>query len=210
MADVYRFGSVPRECWDKSVIEIGCFRGDQELALKSFSGRYAGIDISPAAVEHCAALGLPANFRFDVDDANVLDTIADGSVDYAFGHGVLHYLELDRFGPALARKLAPGGFARFVEPAQGNIMLRTFRKLTPQLRTPDEHPFDEEAIRTMQQHFDVKVTYHALVRPSLPMLFLNAPAVTSASKWFDERVLRHRLFQSQAWLLQIELRSVRR
>ena len=31
-----------------------------------------------------------------MDDANVLDTIAEGSVDYAFGHEVFHHLELPR------------------------------------------------------------------------------------------------------------------
>jgi len=31
-----------------------------------------------------------------MDDANVLDTIAEGSVDYAFGDEVFHHLELPR------------------------------------------------------------------------------------------------------------------
>lgn len=207
VADVYRFVDVPRECRAGGVLEIGCFRGDQALELASFAGRYHGIDISPAAVEHCRKLGLPGQFRFDVDDANVLASVADASVDYAFGNGVLHHLELERFGPALAAKLVPGGRARFVEPAQGNLLLRTFRRLTPQLRTPDEHPFDDDAIRSLQRYFDVRVSYHALVRPYLPMLLANHRLAVRAAKWLDDRLLKAPMMQGQAWLLQIELQA---
>lgn len=205
VADVYEFGSVPDECLDRTVLEIGCFRGDQATALQDFRGRYVGIDISPAAIGYCKGLGLPGGFEFHVDDANVLDSMGDGTVDYAFGHGVLHHLDLPRFAPALARKLSTRGFARFVEPAQGNVLLRAFRKLTPQLRTPDEYPFDRAAIELLQRHFDVRISYQALVRPYAPMLCLNNKAVIRASRWVDDRLLRHRIFQGQAWLLQIEL-----
>ena len=208
VADVYAFGTVPDECLDRTVLEIGCFRGEQAAALRGFRGRYVGIDISPAAIAHCRALGLPDAYGFQVDDANVLDSVADGEVDYAFGHGVLHHLDLPRFAPALARKLSARGFARFVEPAQGNLLLRAFRRLTPQLRTPDEYPFDRAAIELLRRHFDVRITHQALVRPYAPMLFLNSKAVIRASRWVDDRLLRHRVFQDQAWLLQIELRKL--
>lgn len=207
VADVYAFGGVPGECLDRSLLEIGCFRGEQALALDGFRGTFRGIDISPAAVAHCTRLGLPSNFQFQVDDANVLATVADASIDYAFGHGVLHHLELGRFAPALARKLRAGGYARFVEPAQGNVLLRAFRSLTPRLRTPDEHPFDRGSIEVLQRHFDVRITYQALLRPYLPMLFFNNSAVTRLSRWAEARLLRRRFFRSQAWLLQIELRA---
>ena len=50
--DVYDFTAVPREHWNDSVLELGCFRGNRALAMDGFQGRYAGIDISPGAVEH--------------------------------------------------------------------------------------------------------------------------------------------------------------
>lgn len=37
------------------------------------------------------------------------------------------------------------------------------------------------------------------------MLFMNSKAVIRASRWIDDRLLRHRIFQNQSWLLQIEL-----
>jgi SAM-dependent methyltransferase len=209
VADVYRFVDVPHSALAREVLEVGCFRGDQALRLAGFKGRYIGIDISPAAIEHCRQLALPDNYRFDVDDANLLATIEDGSIDYAFGNGVLHHLDLERFGEAMSRKLAAQGVARFVEPAQGNLLLRAFRRLTPRLRTPDEHPFDEQSFKILQRHFDVRVTHHAFVRPYLPMLLLNHPLAVRFATWIDNRLLGIRALQGQAWLLQIELRPKR-
>lgn len=207
--DVHGFNDVPPEYRNRSVLELGCFRGNRAraLAMGDFRGSYTGIDISPAAIDHCTGLGLPANFRFRVDNANTLDTIGDGEVDYAFGDGVLHHLDLACLAPALARKLSPDGCARFIEPAQGNLLLRAFRKLTPKLRTPDEHPFDGASIELLQRHFRVSIVHEALLRPWLPMLCFNAGWSIAAARWLDRRLLRYRFFQRQAWLLLIELRK---
>lgn len=205
--DVYAYTDVPPDRLDRSVLELGCFRGNRARALDGFSGRFVGIDISQSAVAHCLTLGLSPNFDFRVDNANELATIPDGSVDYAFGDGVLHHLDLTMLAPALARKLSPDGYARFIEPAQGNILLRAFRMATPKLRTPDEHPFDDASIDLLREHFLVDITYQALLRPFLPMLFLNAGAVTRATRWLDTRLLILPRLQAQAWLLKIELRK---
>lgn len=206
VADVYRFTDVPDATLGGNLLELGCFRGEKALRLRGLSGHYRGIDISPGAVEHCRGLGLPDHaFSFAVDDANRLDTVADASIDFAFGDGVLHHLDLDAFCHALSRKLSPTGFARFVEPAQGNLLLRAFRALTPQLRTDDERPLDDAAMATLHRHFDVRVQHHALLRPFVPMLFGNAEPATRWSRALDQRLLRSPWLQSQAWMLTLEL-----
>jgi SAM-dependent methyltransferase len=205
VADVYRETRVPLACLGGTILEIGCFRGNEAATLSNFSGRYTGIDISPAAIEYCNGLNLPPNFRFSVDDANNLFAVPDGSVDYAFGNGVLHHLDLDLFASNFSMKLAPGGFGRFIEPAQGNFLLRAFRRMTPHLRTPDERPFDQDSFNTLEKHLSVQVSHHALLRPYVPMLFLNNKAVTELSRWLDTRLLRFGLFKRQAWLLCITL-----
>jgi hypothetical protein len=205
--DLFGFTAVPREHWHGRVLELGCFKGSRALAMHGFQGRYAGIDISPAAVDHCKRLGLPANFEFRVDNANALSTVGDGEVDYAFGDGVLHHLDLESMAPALARKLSADGCARFVEPAQGNFLLRTFRKLTPHLRTPDEHPFDRASIELLQRHFKVAITHEALLRPLLPMLCFNGAWATGIARRLDRWLLRHAFYQQQDGLLLIEWRK---
>jgi SAM-dependent methyltransferase len=207
VADVYRATDVPPDRRGSSVLEIGCFRGQEASALAPFNGRYVGIDISPAAIEYCRKLSLAANFRFSVDDANSLSTIPDSSVDYAFGNGVLHHLDLELFASSFAKKLSRGGYGRFIEPAQGNFLLRAFRKATPQLRTPDERPFDGVTLSILSKHLSVEVSYFALLRPFIPMLLLNNVAATKFCRWADTQLLQYAAFQRQAWLLCITLRS---
>lgn len=210
VGDVYEFTQVPGPLQNLAILELGCFRGDRASSLREQPVQYRGIDISSAAIEYCQALSLPDNFVFTVDDANALGSVPDASIDYAFGQGVLHHLELPRFAQALAQKLKPDGCARFVEPAQGNWLLRAFRKLTPHLRTDDERPFDQSSIDTLQQWFDVSVRYQALLRPLLPMLAFNVRPAVRLATWLDDCLLRIPALQSQAWLLQIELRPKRR
>lgn len=204
--DVYGFTNVPPDRLSSNVLEIGCFRGARAQALTAFSGRYTGIDISSASVDWCRRLGLASNFVFEVENANELARIKPQSVGYAFGDGVLHHLELERFVPALDRVLAPDGYARFIEPAQGNIALRAFRRLTPRLRTPDEHPFDDESLSLLRRSFDVRISYHGLLRPWIPMLAFNSRAVSRWTRRIDEALLDVPMLQRQAWLLLIELR----
>lgn len=208
--DVYRFTQVPEEKLSRRILEIGCFKGEKASRLRrvgAVSGEFIGIDISPAAIEHCLGLDLdPEHYKFRVDDANTLATIDDDSIEYAFGDGVLHHLDLQRFSAALSRKLSKTGVARFVEPAVGNGLVRAFRRLTPKMRTVDESPFDERAIEILKKHFDVGIRYQALLRPLIPMLCWNNRKVISACKALDDRLLKMSSLQSQAWLLNIELR----
>ena len=108
----------------------------------------------------------------------------------------------------MIKKLTPSGIARFVEPARGNLALRAFRALTPWLRTVEEHPLDEDTLNQLRQHFEVTVTYHALLRPFLPMLFLNHRKVTEIAKRLDAVLLRSEFWRRQAWLMQIELKKL--
>jgi SAM-dependent methyltransferase len=208
--DVYRFTQVPEEKLSRRILEIGCFKGERAVRLRRMggvSGEFIGIDISPASIEHCQGLELdPEHFKFRVDDANTLSSVADDSIEYAFGDGVLHHLDLNRFSEALSKKLSRTGVARFVEPAVGNVLLRAFRRVTPKMRTVDERPFDENAIEVLKKHFDLDIRYQSLLRPFIPMLCLNNPRVVSACRSLDDRLLKLTALQSQAWLLNIELR----
>jgi hypothetical protein len=119
--------------------------------------------------------------------------------------GLISVLQLPIFAASLSRVMRVGATARFVEPAQGNIFLRAFRALSPKLRTVDEYPFDDNSIAALAKAFNVKIIYHGLARPALPMLAGNAAFMTRFSKWLDRKLLTIALLQKQARLLQIEL-----
>lgn len=191
------------------ILEIGCFDGAQANALKHKSfNSYVGIDISPKAIEFCKSKISDPRINFLVENAESLDNLAGNSISYAFGNGVLHHLNLEKFSEALQRVLKHGGVARFVEPAQGPWILRLFRKITPSLRTKDEYPFDESSINTLRRYFKVEVSRCGYARPWVPIIFANTKLATKVSCWIDEKCASQKVLDKQAWLLKIELRKL--
>lgn len=193
---------------NECILEVGCFDGRQAGALKSnrFES-YIGIDISPKAIDFCQSIFSDKRIKFIVENAETFSQIPDESISYAFGTGVLHHLNLENFSLALLRVLKKGGVARFVEPAQGPLILRIFRKLTPSLRTKDEYPFDEKSIAMLQKYFEVEVCRCAYSRPWIPILFGNSRIATYVSCWIDKKCAAFKFLDNQAWLLKIELRK---
>jgi SAM-dependent methyltransferase len=80
--------------------------------------------------------------RFLVMDAESLG-FDEGSFDVVVGSGILHHLALRQ-----SRVLRPDGCAVFVDPLGHNIFIRLYRKLTPSMRTADEHPLLDQGNST--------------------------------------------------------------
>lgn len=88
-----------------------------------------------------------------VGDAEYLP-LADASVDTVLGKAIVHHLDLDRFGAEVARVLRPGGRFVFWEPLGTNPVINLFRRFTPQIRVPTEHPFTPAHLRQFGRCFD--------------------------------------------------------
>jgi SAM-dependent methyltransferase len=137
------------------VLEYGCGTGGHSLEIAQRGGLVTGIDISAVgiamAAEKARQLGL-ANAKYQVMDAENLD-FADGSFDIVIGEGILHHLRLERSYQEIARVLAPGGRAIFMEPLGHNPAINAFRSRTPQLRTADEHPLLKRDLDLARAYF---------------------------------------------------------
>jgi SAM-dependent methyltransferase len=113
-----------------------------------------GIDISDVAVrqatERASAAGL--NAKYFVMDAESLE-FPDQSFDLICSAAVLHHLDLRRAYSEIARVLRPGGHAIFMEPLGHNPIINLYRRLTPTMRTPDEHPLLMSDLELAGQYF---------------------------------------------------------
>jgi SAM-dependent methyltransferase len=151
-----------------SVLEYGAGTGGPGFDLARRGVDVTGIDISPVAVELAnEAVAAdpdldPATCRYVVMDAERLDA-PDASFDAVFGSGILHHLDLDASFAEIARVLRPDGVGVFFEPLGHNPAINLYRRLTPSMRSPDEHPLVAGDLAGASRWFgDVEVSYHVL------------------------------------------------
>jgi SAM-dependent methyltransferase len=138
------------------VLEYGCGTGSAAFDLAARGIEVVGIDISPVAIEvaemEARSRGVAALCRFEVMNAEALE-LSDSSFDVVCGSGVLHHLDLANAFPEVARVLKPTGWAAFVEPLGHNPLINAYRRRTPEMRTPDEHPLRVEDFHLARSHF---------------------------------------------------------
>jgi SAM-dependent methyltransferase len=182
----------------KTVLDYGC--GARVLTtaiLARSSNRVVALDADLDALRLLRSR-LPADARGKVlvvaADGHA-PALRDGGVDAVFGLGVLHHLDLARSLEALDRILKPGARAAFVEPLGHNPAVNLFRRLTPRMRDPEEHPLRIEDFSGIEALFDdvrheesQLVSLGALALRGIPLagerLFrLTLPALVSLDGW---------------------------
>jgi SAM-dependent methyltransferase len=138
------------------VLELGCGPGSHSFALAALGAQVVGIDISRQAVEEskaaAAAKSLGERMSFELMNAEALD-FESGSFDLVFGLGLLHHVDLTKALPEIARVMRPHASAIFLEPMGHNPFFNLYRRYTPELRTPTEHPLLLEDLALARKHF---------------------------------------------------------
>ena len=177
-----------------SVLEYGCGSGGRAVALARGGARVHGIDISPVAIELARASakreGVVHNTTFSVMDAEALDLPA-ASVDVVCGTSILHHLDLALAYRELARVLRPTGRAIFLEPLGHNPAINAYRRLTPGLRTEDEHPLLLNDLAAAEAHFGRRTVEHFTLLSIAAVAAHGRPAfgrVAGALRRADRRI----------------------
>jgi SAM-dependent methyltransferase len=141
-------------CAGRRVLEYGCGTSTMAMALARRGARLTGIDIADVAIEQAREQarreGLEASFlRMN---AEALE-FPDQSFDLVCGGGILHHLNVAKAAREIARVVRPEGAAVFIEPLGHNPLINLYRRLTPGLRTPDEHPLTLRDLEMLEEHF---------------------------------------------------------
>jgi SAM-dependent methyltransferase len=170
-----------------------------------------GVDISDVAVEK--ARQLARDLGFDnihprVMNAEAMD-LPDNSIDVISGFGIVHHLDIRRAFKEMARVLRPGGEAVFLEPLGHNPIINLYRKLTPGLRTPDEHPLlvsDVEVAREYFREVDAKF-FNLSTFLALPLRRLRAfHGLVACLDWCDRAAFTIFPFTRRyAWQVRLKL-----
>jgi len=194
----------------QSVLEYGCGPGSQAFSLAKAGAKVTAIDISDVAIEQGKqeAERQGVEIEFFVMDAEDL-TFENSSFNRVCGSGILHHLDLERCYNELQRVLKPGGNGIFFEPMGYNPLINLYRKMTPSIRTDDEHPLLMEDFELAENYFtEVKPHYFHLT--SIAASFIPSDGAQSAlSKplnGFDALLFKGLPFlKKYAWIVVLEL-----
>jgi SAM-dependent methyltransferase len=198
---------------NRHVIEYGCGTEIKAFSIvEAGAASVTGIDISETAIDKAnltiQAKGLNDRaISFQVMNAEELDFPID-SIDTICGGGILHHLNLHKSMSSIARILKPTGSAVFVEPLGHNIAIDLYRKLTPDIRTADEHPLLRSDFQTIEQYFgEVEIEFFYLFA-LLAVPFANTPIFNPLLKFLellDRSILKLPIIKWQAWQVIIKL-----
>lgn len=198
--------------YDAKVIEYGCGTGSYASTIaKNQPKLVTGIDISPVAIEvartKAAEQNLGEQIDFKVMNAEKLE-FAESSYDLICGSAILHHLDLDLAVNSIIRTLKPNGKAIFIEPLGHNFLINLYRRLTPNIRSEDEHPLLEKDLKVIASNFrQSKINYFYLT--SLAASFVakkpGFKILLNCCLWLDSILLKLPGIKQQAWMVLIEL-----
>lgn len=191
---------------------IGCGMGEDACWLASCGLRVIGIDISREGIRAAEARALrhghgSDNPRFLVMDAENLG-FRDGSFDVVIGRGILHHLSLEAAAAEVARVLRPEARALFLEPLGHNPLINIYRRLTPTIRTANEHPLREADLDVLARHFGQALFEYRVLLSLAAAPLANLPgfqALVGVLDRVDATLFRVPVFRRLAWQILVQL-----
>ena len=141
----------------QSVLDLGCGHGMAAVVLARRGAIVTACDLSAGYVaEACArARANEAEVHCVQADDHRLPFAAE-SFAAAWGHAILHHLDVPTAARELWRVLRPGGVAVLCEPWGGNPLARLARRWLPypgKGHTPDEEPLGPRSLRQLAAVF---------------------------------------------------------
>ncbi|MGV6858617.1 MAG: class I SAM-dependent methyltransferase [bacterium] len=193
------------------LLEYGCATGLESLVWLKGGARVTGIDISGEAIEKAAAklqgTGYQGNATYLEMNAEQMD-FPDDSFDVVVGNGIIHHLDLDVAYREIARVLKPNGSAVFIEPTGHNFLINTYRRLTPAMRTEDEHPLMMSDIALAQKYFGRVESAHYNLFSLLAVPFRGKPVFQPLLKGLhslDQAIFKVPGLKKLGWTVVMEL-----
>lgn len=194
------------------LLEYGCSDGEATRGWTADGAHATGIDISPAAITaaRTAATEAGLDIRYEVMNAEAMEFPSD-SFDVVAGTGILHHLDLAQAFAEIARVLDTDGHAIFIEPLGHNPIINLYRRMTPAMRSEDEHPLQMRDLALAKRHFrEVRLHFFNLTTLAIVPL-RNTPIFAplhAMLRAFDTALFTLLPFTRRwAWMVLIELAS---
>tara|TARA_B100000780_G_scaffold256755_1_gene206167 strand:+ start:591 stop:1334 length:744 start_codon:yes stop_codon:yes gene_type:complete len=193
---------------NKIVLDYGCGVGSvtQKIATLNPSKLF-GIDISEISIDKAIKEAKNLNLQIDYSVDNCEETkFETETFNLVYGSGILHHLDLKKSINEINRILKNDGEMVFLEPLGTNPIVNFYRKLTPNARSSDEHPFlkkDFALINSLFNHVTIKyygfftLVFFLLYKNPEKSLFFKL--ISKLDDWF----FKNKYFRNLAWSVLI-------
>jgi len=156
----------------KTVIDLGCGKGENLIPLAERGARVTGIDVSPDLIQLAKKRIDLAGVAAKACVGSAYETgLEDGSVDIVFCIALIHHLDIPRVRDEMWRILKKGGFVVLSEPIRFSRIYDCVRKLFPAREDVSEyeHPLTKIEFATMNERF-VAEGQHYFKLPFVPLV----------------------------------------
>jgi len=178
------------------VVELGCGDGLNTVILAALGASVIGVDVSEESLVLTAARARANAVATQVQlihaSAQQLP-IRDGTADKVFCVAILHHVDIQATALEIHRILKPSGIAVFLEPMEGPVWLRLFKRMIPESEgiSPDERPLTSNEVMAVNTAIGVGGRHREF---GLTNRFVGRLGLRS-------RVMQHMSLTLDAWLL---------
>jgi SAM-dependent methyltransferase len=139
------------------ILDLGCGEGKETLQLVQQGLLVVSVDLSHHQLcrsrQRVQEAARDAKVFFVQANAEELPFASD-SLDFVYGKAILHHLDIDLSAIEIKRILTQKGRASFAEPMAHHPLFWIARRLSPRLRTKDEHPLTFRELRHFGANFN--------------------------------------------------------
>ena len=204
--DIY-YQTIQAYSKNKKILEYGCGTGQNIEIFNKFGASVTGVDISEEGIKKASKRIKEKNISADFFVMNVENTqFNNDSFDVVVGTGIIHHLDLNKIYLETSRILNQNGHAIFFEPLGHNPIINLYRKLTPNIRTVDEHPLMKKDLNLLKKYFkNVEIKYFSLFT-LLAVPFRSLSIFNPLFKilyFIDKVILRLPIIKNWAWVVVI-------
>jgi 2-polyprenyl-3-methyl-5-hydroxy-6-metoxy-1,4-benzoquinol methylase len=176
-----------------NVLDFGCGNGWLSVYLAARGAKVWGIDISLKLIEQANQFAYDKNLADTIHFSKMAGedlTFCNNSFDLVLGSAILHHTDIEPALSGIRRVLKPGGKAIFIEPLNHNLLLRSWRKVTPWRRSPTEKAFLLRDLAYVRSVFpNSRFTYFVLTSgfsAGLRTIFTNSKTLIKIDDIFEK------------------------
>ena len=163
----------------KTVLDLGCGKGENLVPLAKRGAKVIGIDISPDLVRLANKRITLAGIKADVVVGSAYQTcLPDESIDVIFCIALIHHLDIPEVCSEISRILKRDGFVVLAEPIRFSALYDRCRKLLPSRENCSdyEHPITKSEFAIVTSIFEAEnLRYFRLPIVPLARWLLGTP-----------------------------------